>query len=96
MVCYLVPLGTAIGTWVMKRTGKQKTGNISLLNTMLWGGSVMLVVDHLWNGELFLIGGNIGWDLALGVAMTGVVVAIWAIISFATKTTTSESTKTLN
>lgn len=96
MVCYLVPLSMAIGTLVMKKTCKQKGDHFGLLNTMLWGGAIMLVVDHLWNGELFLIGENIGWDLALGVAMTGVVLAIWAIISFATKTTTSKSTKTLN
>jgi len=96
MVCYLVPLSVAIGTLGIKRMYKQGPSNIGLLNMMLWGGAIMLVVDHLWNGELFLIGENIALDLALGFAMTGVVVAIWAIISFATKTTTSKSTKTLN
>jgi hypothetical protein len=85
MVCYLVPLSTAIGTLVMKKMCKQKGGRFGLLNMMLWGGAIMLVIDHLWNGELFLIGENIGLDLALGFAMTGTVIMVWAIVSFAAK-----------
>ena len=41
----------------------------------------MLVIDHFWNNELFLIGGNIGSDILLGVLMTlGATVAWGAIL----------------
>ena len=49
---------------------------------MLAGGGVFGVVDHLWNGELFLVGANRLWDLALGVAITLAIVAAWAVAAF--------------
>ena len=47
------------------------------LNKMLWGGSVMLIVDHAINGELFT------WMpleiLKVGVPMCLVLTAVWAV-----------------
>ena len=40
----------------------------------------MLVVDHLWNREFFVIGENIGSDLLLGITMTGVIFIVWAMM----------------
>lgn len=87
MVCYIVPLGAAIAAYGMKRTLRQKVPTIGWLNMFLLGGAIMLVVDHLWNGEFFLIGENIVSDLALGVVMTCAVVVVWGIITALAKIT---------
>jgi hypothetical protein len=66
---------------------------LSWLNKMLWGGSVLLVVDHIWNGEVifrppfFTALGTAGGlstmlhEMAtLGVAMAAAVTAVWGIM----------------
>jgi hypothetical protein len=50
-------------------------------------------VDHLWNGELFLIGENIVSDLLLGVAITISILVIWAIIVTLDKKTDKSALK---
>ena len=54
--------------------------HIEWLNLMLWGGSAMLIVDHIANGEA-LLGTNLAAlmaDVAItGTAMVSVCVAIW-------------------
>ena len=35
------------------------------------------VIDHWWNGELFLFGGNFLLDLALGVTITLTILFVW-------------------
>ena len=56
MSCYIVPLVQAAATSICRKAG-WKTGflgrNLASLEMMLWGGSVMLIVDHAVNGELF-------------------------------------------
>jgi hypothetical protein len=47
---------------------------------MLYGGALFGVIDHLWNGELFLISGNIVSDLLLGVVITAFIIISWAAI----------------
>lgn len=39
----------------------------------------MLVIDRIWNGELFLVSENLLLDLALGFAMTLAVSLFWAV-----------------
>ncbi len=46
---------------------------------MLYGGALFGVVDHLWNGQLFLIGGAPLMDLLLGVTITAVIFGGWGI-----------------
>ena len=53
----------------------------SLLNKILGGGAVMLIIDHWWNNELFLLGENLGSDLFLGVLMTAGAIMFWAGIT---------------
>jgi len=48
----------------------------SWLNLLLAGGTIFGVVDHLWNGEIFLIGENVLLNLLLGVVITTVIVLI--------------------
>jgi hypothetical protein len=51
------------------------------LTMMLGGASVFGVIDHLWNGQLFLVGPNLGWDLMLGTTITGAVAVFWAVFA---------------
>lgn len=82
-MCYTIPLTAAIITAITKK--KIKTPYSNWLNLMLWGGSIMLVIDHLLNGELFLIGKNIGKDLLVGVAMTAMTFLAWGAMIFVHK-----------
>ena len=78
MSCYIIPLAQAALTSVCRKAG-WKTGfigrNLASLEMMLWGGSVMLVVDHAINGELF------AWTpmemLKVGVPMSLVITLVW-------------------
>ena len=78
MSCYIIPLAQAALTSVCRKAG-WKTGfigrNLASLEMMLWGGSVMLVVDHAINGELF------AWTpmemLIVGVPMSVAITLVW-------------------
>lgn len=58
MACFIVPLVQAVATTVVRRHTKNVENknpfmqNLSKLETMLWGGSAMLIVDHVINGEV--------------------------------------------
>ncbi len=109
MACFLAPAGVAIATTVIQKVvkkrekngagehGKNTTGRwtqrLRWLNTMLWGGVVLLALEHVWHGELvpwppFLTAiqtpGEIGPMLreiaTYGVAMTVAIVITWAIM----------------
>ncbi len=100
MSCFIVPLVQAIGTTIYRKTAGESlhsrgalSRNIPALEKMLWGGTVMLIVDHIINGELtwtfpFLTalgqeGG--GWSVVLremltvGVPMSITLTAVWAV-----------------
>ena len=60
MSCFIVPLTQAVVTTVVRKRN-EKLGrypsnawmqNLPKLELMLWGGSLMLIVDHIINGEL--------------------------------------------
>ncbi len=79
MVCYTIPLGAAIVSAIL--WGSMKKGPAGLwLVLLLCGGALFGVVDHLWNGELFLIGENIASDLLLGCTITGTIFGGWGVI----------------
>jgi len=82
MVCYTVPLVAAISHFIMRKNISNLKDSIShrWLSLLLAGGAIFGVVDHWWNGELFLIGENILSDLMLGVTITIAIVIIWVII----------------
>jgi hypothetical protein len=68
MACFLVPAGEAIVTTVVqkvmenkaKKDGSGETRGIgvkwsrrlSWLNKMLWGGTILLALEHVWHGEV--------------------------------------------
>ena len=61
MSCFIVPLTQALATTAYRKTHETSIHNpkssvlkrhLPALEKMLWGGSVMLVVDHIINGEV--------------------------------------------
>lgn len=69
------------------------TQRLGWLNLMMWGGTIMLVLDHLLSGELTLsppfltaietpgaVGPMVREILVTGGAMTAAVFAAWAIM----------------
>jgi hypothetical protein len=75
----------------------QAAGKLSLhtklkwLNNMLWGGALLLLLEHIWHGEITLFfpfftaspAAVLGEMATVGVAMAVFVSAIWAIGCFA-------------
>lgn len=83
-MCYTVPtLGAIVTTVAWSRT---KSVKLWWLNLLFWGGALFGVIDHLWNGELFLISDNIVKDLMLGVTISAVILVSWGIMVVASKT----------
>jgi hypothetical protein len=108
MACFLVPMGEAVVTTVVQRVvarrekrvggeavksnGLSWSRKLGWLNNMLWGGTILLVVDHLWSGEVvpwppFLTALQNPADIApmlhevatVGVAMAVTVTVVWGI-----------------
>jgi hypothetical protein len=77
-MCYAAPTAGAIITSLI--WSKTKNVKVWWLNLMFWGGALFGVIDHSWNGELFLISENIVNDLFLGIAITFVILLSWAIM----------------
>ena len=85
MACFIVPLTQAVATTIYRKVTKQSDTfvgrNLKTLELMLWGGSIMLLIDHLVNGELFAW--NLREVLTIGVPMSVVVTAVWAVWCYA-------------
>ena len=81
-MCFFVPLTQAIATTIYRVCTKQTDTfvgrNLKSLELMLWGGSIMLLVDHIVNGELFAW--NLRELLFIGIPMSVLTTAVWAII----------------
>ena len=99
MCCFLVPLTQAIVTTVCRKSipsPRTVLGrHLSDLEKMLWGGSLMLVVDHVLTGELtwrfpfFTALGSAGGSgvmlremLTVGLPMSLVLTAAWMLYAF--------------
>ncbi len=91
MVCYAIPSIAAIAHYFMrKRIPSMKNSKHHLwLNQLLLGGAIFGVVDHLWNGELLLIGDNLASDIALGITITLAIIGAWKLIVLRDKRTTT-------
>lgn len=95
MACFVVPLVQAIATSAIRKWGRGDGfigRNIQSLELMLWGGSVMLIVDHVINGELtwrfpfFTALGQTGGAsimlremLLVGVPMSVIITLVWVV-----------------
>ena len=109
MACFLVPMGVAIGTSVARKVvekremkvGEEKaekgrlswSRRLSWLNTLLWGGVILLAIEHIWHGEVvpwppFLtamenpaeVPAMLHEMATIGGAMAGAAIAVWAIM----------------
>jgi hypothetical protein len=109
MACFLVPAGEAVVTTVVqkvvenrekkagggraKKTGLSWSRRLSWLNKLLWGGTILLALEHIWHGEVvpwppFLTAMNNPAEVApmlnematIGVAMALFVTIIWGIM----------------
>ncbi|MBR4390524.1 MAG: hypothetical protein IKT08_00245 [Bacteroidales bacterium] len=101
MSCFIVPLTQALVTTAYRKTHEKSIHSpkasalkrhLPALEKMLWGGSVMLIVDHIINGELTwkfpfftaleLEGGGavmLREMLTVGLPMSLVITAVWAV-----------------
>ncbi|KAA0004571.1 hypothetical protein B6U70_01135 [Euryarchaeota archaeon ex4484_162] len=96
MACFLVPGAEAVVTTVIqKAVGKEKAEKWKLrwLNTMLWGGVILLAIEHIWHGEVvpwppFLTAMSNPADIApmlhematVGTAMAITITITWGIL----------------
>lgn len=108
MACVVVPVTEAVITTIAQKVIEKKEKNttnecaesgkirfstkLGWLNKMLWGGSALLVFEHIWHGEIvpffpFLTGAMNGEDTAgmlqemstVGVGMSLLVTGVWAL-----------------
>lgn len=57
MACFLVPMALAIVTSAaQKKASKDLAKKLKLwiLNALLWGGVILLALEHIWHGEVTL------------------------------------------
>jgi hypothetical protein len=109
MACFLVPAGEAVVTTIVqkvvenrekkvggertKKTGSSWSRRLSWLNKLLWGGTILLALEHIWHGEVvpwppFLTAMENPAEVApmlhematVGVAMAITVTIVWAIM----------------
>jgi len=114
MACFLVPMGEAIVTTIVqkavenkerkvggeriKNAGSSWSRKLSWLNKMLWGGTALLALEHIWHGEVvpwppFLtamenpaeIGPMLREMATIGVAMAIAVTVVWGIMVLITE-----------
>ena len=101
MSCFIAPLVQAVATSAFRKANAKRIASpdaspflhhVTDLEKMLWGGSVMLIVDHIINGELTwrfpfftALGETGGWSIMLreillvGVPMALVITIVWAV-----------------
>ena len=77
MSCFIVPMAQAVATTIYRKTNKNSNANLASLEKMLWGGVIMLAVDHIANGELFIF--SLKEMLTVGVPMSISITVIWAL-----------------
>lgn len=86
MSCFIVPMVQAIATTTYRKINEKSSGNnqkesvwvksLPTLELMLWGGTLMLLVDHIINGELAMKPTEM---LTVGVPMSLAVTLAWAV-----------------
>ena len=86
MSCFLVPLAESIVVSAIRK-GNEKNihaenarplmRQLPTLEKMLWGGSVVLLVDHAIHGELFSF--SLRELLTVGLPMSVILTAVWAV-----------------
>ncbi|MCM8789689.1 MAG: hypothetical protein NC916_01520 [Candidatus Omnitrophica bacterium] len=87
MACFLVPTAAVMVTTAVRKKIPEQL-HINWLNSMLWGGVVMLAVEHIAHGEVVLYPPFLTASLSevlpemvkVGVPMTLVIFLLWGIM----------------
>ncbi len=111
MACFLVPGSEGIITTLLtKIIGKEKAEKLKLrwLNAMLWGGTILLAIEHIWHGEVvpwppFLTAMKNPADTAAmlhematnGVAMAVTVTFIWVVMLYLSRHVSTAKVKSI-
>ncbi|MEM2971207.1 MAG: hypothetical protein QW270_02125 [Candidatus Bathyarchaeia archaeon] len=95
MACFIVPMAIAVITTTIQKTARSLAEKLKLgiLNALLWGGVILLAVEHVWHGEVtpyppFLTAMANSTDIPVmlhematfGIAMSVATLAIWGTI----------------
>lgn len=82
-MCYVVSIAAAAVTSLA--WSRSKSIKVWWLTLMFYGGALFGVIDHLWNGELFLVSVNTPKDLILGVLIVVTTILLWGIMLLLSK-----------
>lgn len=98
MTCYIVPAVAAVVLYFLRGKIPSMRDNTHYvwLNLLFVGGAIFGVIDHLWNGELFMMGEKPLLDLALGVTITLVILVSWKFFVVYDKLSKNNANKVLN
>jgi len=92
MVCYAIPVIAAVVHHGLRKNVRRlnESPRQSWLTLLLAGGGMFGFIDHLWNGELALIGSNLLSDLALGTVITLGIFCLWEVLVMRDKLVTKK------
>lgn len=79
-ICYIIPSATAIIVSAIRKYKWKREPESTWLTLLLLGAAIFGVIDHLWNGELFLIGPHLWKDIASGTVITAASFVAWVIM----------------
>jgi len=98
MACFIVPMSLGLVTTLLKKRIPEGL-KVQWLNIMLWGGVIMLAVEHIAHEEIvfyppFLTAMRNPADTqvmlhemaTIGVAMTLTIIAVWLVLVALTNT----------
>ena len=98
MACFTAPLAQALVVTAAKASGRGAPSRnpfirrLGWLQKMLFGGSFLLAIEHVWHGEItwrypFLTAvaegdtaGMVHEIVTVGVAMAALITAVWAVM----------------
>lgn len=108
MACFIAPMTLAIGTTIFRKKVPEAL-KISWLNIMIWGGAIMLAVEHIAHGEIILyppfltamqtpaeIPMMLQEMLTVGGSMTLAIVFVWIVMVVVSNKLQLTSTKSEN
>lgn len=89
MGCFAVPTVAAVVHHFMRKSRPEwkNSEKHKWLTLLLAGGAIFGIIDHWWNGELFLISDNLFADMMLGVTITVVIFLAWFVVVASDKVT---------
>ncbi|MEM0492897.1 MAG: hypothetical protein QXS02_02930 [Candidatus Thermoplasmatota archaeon] len=105
MACFIVPMSLGVVTTLLRKKIPEGL-KIQWLNIMLWGGVLMLAVEHIAHEEIvfyppFLTAMSNPADTqvmlhemaTIGVAMTLAILAVWLVLVVLTSTLSKRSSR---